>query len=1317
MAARRKKLTWIERAAAADTKKERAALKRAAGPSRRKLKVLKPSGKRDAAALASEAHYRKKSRPSYIEQVAAAKTPRKRAALVRRTAKTEAPRSARIKTLKPSGKQDAISKASEEYTKRRAAADAVKRQMDAENAADARELSNSSKAKLRPAGIDLNLPVRGFKVLGDTALATAAAFLPDKEDKTGLKQIGRTLKGGQEAFFGLPAAAAGIGVTAVELAKHGKSKTGGRLLKGVKEDLDRRHGASYRNEPGALKAQIKRQNKEGSFAEIAEMAGPLGGPASVGAGAGARTLAAAGVGGKAVRKAAEATKARPKIRSAAGKTAKAQPQRVTSGLVGASGRLALDTARKNVQKRAVAKADAGKKPLAARRQHVKADEVAPILNRSADKKARRAVAKDVAAGRQRAQLRIDRELTQRKGGPRDLPDAKTLRQNTVKLTPRDAAAMLAAQELGIGSSAAARAILPKRIEKLREAREAAPRRRGEPSQDNLPELEALLKDPSVFDKPEFQRVVDIENARAERVVGPAQGMAPERSRGARYQPLSHVLGIERKTAETAEAFQARAAAELGVVRLPDDKPGAYARRLGRAVEDARSGKGGPHVEAERRAGESVPKYTERLSKELGISKGLGEGDQAFRGRLVAATQRVRESSARKESGAPLVRNKGETATEHIDRVAAAAAALGLKEPGFRASRYNEADESVIGGLNANPNPATSAAAREGALFREGRENTDPRIQEQSLAASIRRGESQKMQDKLIDREGTIYTGRSEAEAAAEALADGVAVPLGRTRTGQAEPSGPPDGDYSPTDAWAVLPEAAYREYKLARENPGRLARAADKAQGLQSATLLGASLSWAQFQLLADGFAGATAGGLHRVVHNNRLYKNASDEFRENIDVLAGGSPANDALLLASDKRMGTLSKMVDVVPGYAKYFEGRKNPLTALLRADAAKSLALRRSAIIQRLAVDAKTARIDGELAALAPAQRMLRTAATKAEPDSLAKFLRERPDVAEAHGEHVNTLMGDFSNYTARERATLRRFVPFYGFLRYSVRLSLYTLPVQHPALAGIIASVGHMGAEDAKDFVGEDLPFGLSSLFNADGTQAINLARANPAVNALTGITKSTQLAGMLPPVVGLAANWAFQRNLFLDRGYKVDGVIEDNNDMTAGQRARVAANELLSMIGVYRDLEKADARAQGDDSLVGSRRPLVPRSAETRASFAKQQAERTGTPLQRVLENASPIAGGFVESPLKSMGKRATEKKAEKAEKIRMRGLRDKGRTTDIGKARAEAEDMELEFKAINEEMIPDSVKQMVKEINDDRIAQGLPPLRKPRPRR
>ena len=183
---------------------------------------------------------------------------------------------------------------------------------------------------------------------------------------------------------------------------------------------------------------------------------------------------------------------------------------------------------------------------------------------------------------------------------------------------------------------------------------------------------------------------------------------------------------------------------------------------------------------------------------------------------------------------------------------------------------------------------------------------------------------------------------------------------------------------------------------------------------------------------------------------------------------------------------------------------------------------------------------------------------------------------------------------------------------------------------------------------------------------------------------------------------------------------VDGKMKTNNKMTPEQRARVAANELLSLLGIYRDFRKADNRPQGSDSLVGSRRLLNPRSAETRAGFREQEAERKkaaasgSTYLGRVMESASPVTSGFVDSPLKEMGKRATKRKAEDAEGVRVGKLRDKGRKTLIGKARADAEDETLEMNKLNDELIPDSVKELVKEINDDRLAQGLPPLPKRR---
>lgn len=1180
------------------------------------------------------------------------------------------------------------------------------RMISAGSAADRAE----AKSQKRSAGLGAVATGVGLeRAIGTAALATAASIYHDP-----LKQTVKAAEGVKDAVRGTAALPAVGYIIGKELITEGHSKTGAKALKGIKDDYSRRYGASFRGEKGALKQRVARQRKEGSFGEILDLA-PAGKVASAGAGVGARTLAktagnSASKGARIARAAGRITQERAPLRVAAG-TGKGAvvEQKAHRGLAGAAKAAGTDKVRATVQRRRVARADAGKGDLTAVQAIAKPGEVVRVTNlreKVGMGGSRRRVAEDVGTSRRTTQVRVARELTGRKG-PKDHPEASTLRQNFSGLDDGHAEAIHVATQFGIRSSEAARRVLTVHIARIKATRDAADRKRVPDSVDNVPALEAMLKRPEVFDHPEVRRIADIERDRADRVVGAEQGMNAAQKEHAIYAPIAETFGVVKRKGESVPEYTARIADDLNVHPAAHEDPAAYRRRLNRALTAAREGVSPARTALHRRAGEKVGEYTDRLATELKLERAGGETEPAFRKRLTNAAIAAR---GERMDPARLVRHRDETEQEHLARVKAVAELHGLDRPGYRPSLYNDAATEPSISMSGAKGGTSPSASRSGENLAMGRENMDPRLIEQSLTKSIRFGTQEKARTDILKREGIMFPTKREAEEFQRTnrlAGDTTIEPAVRGQVGDVPPSAAPQGDFVNTNAHYVVPRAVVKEFAKQRDGASTGGRVLDKAQGLQSATLLAASPSWIQFQILADGSAAAAAGGLHRVIHNNRVYKGMTDAQREQVDVLIAGHPANDTMLLDADAQTGAITRLMERTPGYERFLRGR-NPLTALLKADAAKSTALRRSALIQRLAVDGRTDALDREMGALQGPQRLLRTATTKADPQAVAKLLEEHPEIAEAHGRHVAKVMGNFADYTAAERAVLRRFIPFYGFLRYSARLALYTLPIDHPLMASIIANLGRLSAEESKDVVGPDLPYGLSKFYNADGTKAVDLSRASPVLGQLFGVDKPAQLVGLLPPVANIIANQVAGKPIYKDRAYHVRGSLADasSSDLTAADRWRIAGAEFLNMLAPVRAYMQSRPHTQTDDALPGSDRSVVAISPKSKLSVDNQDTQRPS-----ITNKLFPLAAPLQADAGRNIGKRATEKKVVAADKRTALKDRQHALQTDpIAQALQQKAVIKEQARQARDAAIPQAVKDVLKKINDQRRAQGLPPL-------
>jgi hypothetical protein len=185
-------------------------------------------------------------------------------------------------------------------------------------------------------------------------------------------------------------------------------------------------------------------------------------------------------------------------------------------------------------------------------------------------------------------------------------------------------------------------------------------------------------------------------------------------------------------------------------------------------------------------------------------------------------------------------------------------------------------------------------------------------------------------------------------------------------------------------------------------------------------------------------------------------------------------------------------------------------------------------------------------------------------------------------EKGAEAVNDFLGDYMTYTSKERRTLSRNIMFYGYLRFSLKFTFYTMPVKHPVMTSIIGQLGGINAREVRELLGGDeLPWALGKLYwtKDNKLKEIDLSRANPFMNAITqakipekGVVRGLlqSAVGFLPPMLGTAANIAFAKSLYKDRAYKVNGESsarpnKDGAAITDGDALQIFTKEMTLLI--------------------------------------------------------------------------------------------------------------------------------------------------------
>jgi hypothetical protein len=459
--------------------------------------------------------------------------------------------------------------------------------------------------------------------------------------------------------------------------------------------------------------------------------------------------------------------------------------------------------------------------------------------------------------------------------------------------------------------------------------------------------------------------------------------------------------------------------------------------------------------------------------------------------------------------------------------------------------------------------------------------------------------------------------------------------------------------------FVVVPRAVANELRDMTKPAGTIRRGAQKFQGWQSRVLLNLNPTFVPIQVIGTTPLAiyALRGNVKDLLAAQGWYKDLDTASRDVVDERLGISPARSA---TQSPRLGAASPDNRLIRFFQAVVDSDRaqrikgswaNPLNWNPIFDDAQNGFFRKAVFYnqaKRQAAQGMGRSADAIRSDAAPLIDILKMPAGEAK----IRALRRAEPQIEQVAQHVDDWLGNYLRFTARERQYLKTALLFYGFLRWSLKFTLYTLPVKHPIATSILAKLGELhndevidllalqavnesGGRITKEQAADELrKGGYSGVFGrvwiaSDGKlKSIDLQRVNPFTNALAGVLDGgvRALPGLLSPALQAVSDLAYGRSAFQDRPLNFGGKdVERAADITLGQGARYVGRTLARTAFPIRAADNIlNPGSQSDDSLpVVGDRPRVPQT-DTQAKREAQKVRDKGPFSQRLASQVLPL---------------------------------------------------------------------------------------------
>lgn len=467
--------------------------------------------------------------------------------------------------------------------------------------------------------------------------------------------------------------------------------------------------------------------------------------------------------------------------------------------------------------------------------------------------------------------------------------------------------------------------------------------------------------------------------------------------------------------------------------------------------------------------------------------------------------------------------------------------------------------------------------------------------------------------------------------------------------------------------------------------------------------LLGAAnVPWLAFQVASNGLLTGLGGGTNplNVWGAHKWWKGLTPDEKEAVEAELGITHGHHFGM--DEPHLGaTNNRMVNFWRAYKKTRVGRLghtiNPLNLMFRADEAQNNFFRRVLFYDR-SRKAAYRRMGHSWKGIDRAMTRGMDRVLARPPEQQAHLLAQHGADFEDVAKHVNNFLGDYLRFTPSERFLLQRNVMFYGYLRFSLRFTFYTMPIAHPIMANIMGNIGRMGADEIKKLMGvpDDyaLPpsmltqtyFGDREAARKNELRSLPFGRFNPFLNAITQLDGLQQAVGVVSPFYQAIADQAFEESSFTGRDWRIGGrptpsesdrprnyfgnaanllnpLAYDFPGHEGRPRNRIFQQSLLNLAYPYRVATKTGIPGivkpletnQSDDALLWRPEPMEYADPEARRGVKKSRRERAEQPLLRKLGGA--ILPVF---PERTAAPAVVERELEREAAIRKRNRRKPG---------------------------------------------------------
>lgn len=612
---------------------------------------------------------------------------------------------------------------------------------------------------------------------------------------------------------------------------------------------------------------------------------------------------------------------------------------------------------------------------------------------------------------------------------------------------------------------------------------------------------------------------------------------------------------------------------------------------------------------------------------------------------------------------------GESNVEFLARVNQARKERGLASPGYfpsELSRRRRFAERAVGGTRASHRTKPYS----GELFRKGIENRDVSVVASGLARNVKRRYNWNLVSEVVEKNAFEWgRGKSIKEQIAEMGRLGIKEEsvrfmnpgLLRKFADQADTEGPrrslgqTDDRMADTGVQEALAESVKTKKAFEalpeefRNAPGWYAvpkQVADELEAGFKATrggrvldvlqekgqryMLAMNSGWLIFQGISNiGQALAAGATPFDMAKGMWVMRRLNADERNQLAAHVGLAQANE-MRQATQLGAASTGGMVEAYRLMKESKFGRTmakaNPIDAFFRI-AHQTDNIPRTGVIYKLAKKEAYKRANVSAHRLWGEQGKAMRVFSKDADAQIAELLKN-PRFLEDATRELNEFMGDYTTFTAAERTYLKRLIPFYSWIRFSVRFAFYTMPTRHPLITGLLYQLGRLETDEVKELLGGDeLPWALGKLYFNDGKTAIDFYRANPALNAVVELESVRDATSLMPPWMKVAANQLAQQDLWSGKPWKVQGEAFARKAIDPGAESRIRAglNELLSTFAPYRAVHKARAKGEslGADSLAWDLRP-VGYSDRSITAMRKADFERRGGAWGVFRENFIPI---------------------------------------------------------------------------------------------